>query len=564
MREKGASEVEIATELLAYQAAAFLLNGPEKDQDVIDPIPTAAAENLAEQMKDLGLTGYVKHTYKNGVQKEDLHYEHFLALALDKLNLSQAGLMADDKERVRQQLNERLENVPMNYVDYWGKNVKRNEKNLPYKNSNVFTYEHKPAEDDWKLFSATAMYMSGRGGKPFKQAVVEEFKEGPVNQLVMKNKQTIEKMRRGDYEGVKNAAYELRRSFKFADMETLKNAQREARIHLDFMAMTDATRARITKTREWKELREAIEQFADAQNNVDAIALSANVLNKAEKFTKGRKSVQSDETVQRCVDYALDAIAICVPDATNNPSVKPLIDRFNQVRKWHLFQDPVRLNNYGFAAAAPGDRDVISREQLIGIKGAGKNAETFLDYRPKQSVVPLNIVAPDYKGGTPGFEEGHEEYIPIENVYGPKNEFYNAVKMNQPLERGMVMDAMATIVASEELRYTDIFSNDGYKVKIDLRAFDERVTQLKKDPAISNMVDAMMENDGQMAQELFKNARKEDKLGTTKEAMGVLVNRLYQKLSGKRPEEQEEDVKEEEIKENDLNRSSESNLLKGI
>ena len=273
MREKGASEVEIATELLAYQAAAFLLNGPEKDQDVIDPIPTAAAENLAEQMKDLGLTGYVKHTYKNGVQKEDLHYEHFLALALDKLNLSQAGLMADDKERVRQQLNERLENVPMNYVDYWGKNVKRNEKNLPYKNSNVFTYEHKPAEDDWKLFSATAMYMSGRGGKPFKQAVVEEFKEGPVNQLVMKNKQTIEKMRRGDYEGVKNAAYELRRSFKFADMETLKNAQREARIHLDFMAMTDATRARITKTREWKELREAIEQFADAQNNVDAIAL---------------------------------------------------------------------------------------------------------------------------------------------------------------------------------------------------------------------------------------------------------------------------------------------------
>ena len=615
-KEEGASEIEIATELLAYQAAAFLLNGPEKHAvpvDPVDPVPTAAAENLANQLKNLGLTEYVESIYKNGVKREDLHYEHFLSVNFDKLAFHEAGMLAADKDRARQQLDERLKTVPMNNRDYLDKYTKKEELNLPYKNPNEYTYEHKPSDDDWKLYAAAGYHKAGNGGKPFTEENAEQLRKAPINQLIMKNKRTIEKLRRGDLKGVSGDASKLRRSFKFANEQTLRKAQTEAGTLKLYMEMGDPEENKILNTKEWKELKQAVEYFAEAEDTVQAIALSANILDKVEKFTKGRKSEQSDPATQRCVNCALDALAICIPDAAHNKSVKPLIDRFNQVRKWHLFQKPVTLRDYGFKAAYAGDNKLTVQKKQAQPKAKPKRRnsaspvfvmkdrkapevqekkeepkaepkvqpeeepknilneiyeeEELLDLRPKKSVVPLDIKAPEYISGTTGFEEGNEEYVPIEDVAGPKNEFYEAVTNRQPLERGMVMDAMTTMVAAEELRYTDIFSDDGYKVKIDLRAFDERVTQLKKDPVMANMVDTMMENDGKMSRQLIRNAFKKPHLGNTKEAMGTLVNRLYQDLLGKQANKQEEDVKEEikeDVKENDLNKSNDSNLIKGI
>ena len=43
--------------------------------------------------------------------------------------------------------------------------------------------------------------------------------------MLMRNKRTVEKLRRGDLEGVRQDSYRIRRSFKFMDEGTLRRSK---------------------------------------------------------------------------------------------------------------------------------------------------------------------------------------------------------------------------------------------------------------------------------------------------------------------------------------------------
>ena len=153
----------------------------------------------------------------------------------------------------------------------------------------------------------------------------------------------MEKLKRGDRNSVVEEYKKTLRSFTFRDADELKLMQNEADKLENQIRQTNASAA---NSQEWRDLRYALIKFSKAESKEDAAKRGAEVLIAAENFTKGRKSEQSAET-QPCVDMALKSISICVPDAANNPSVKPLVNRFNQVRGWHIFQKPIALKDYG-------------------------------------------------------------------------------------------------------------------------------------------------------------------------------------------------------------------------
>ena len=174
--------------------------------------------------------------------------------------------------------------------------------------------------------------------------------------MMLRNKQTVEKMKRGDLAGVTEDYRKTLNSFTFRDKDELKLMQEQAdKLEEEMRQMN----MRATNSQEWRDLRYALINFSKADSK-DAAKRSAEVLMAVEKFTKGRKSEQDAET-QACVDKALKGLSICVPDARNNPSVKPLVNRFNQVRGWHLFQKGIELQDYGTASAlSPEKKNLIN------------------------------------------------------------------------------------------------------------------------------------------------------------------------------------------------------------
>ncbi|MBO4888363.1 MAG: hypothetical protein J5589_08645 [Firmicutes bacterium] len=590
MEEKGASQQEIAAELMAYKAACFIMNGPEKDERTVDPVHTASADILARRLKALGISNYIRNCYGDRQENIEPRYEHFLAVALDRMDLS--GLSKTPVEirtERKPEIREQAARTPMNYADYWLYNTKRNLQGSRYTKEDKPVYEAKISNDMWKLFIATGHLMGHQARKTVSDEEVESYKNGPLNRLFLSNERTMEKLQRGDLKGVKAEMNKLRRSFKFASEIDFSQAKTYA---WDLHERMNEMESGVAQSREWRELKEAVQRFSDEEDPVKAIALSADVLAKVEKFTKGKKSVQSNPVTQHCVDLALEAISICVPDAVHNPSVKPLIDRFNKVRGRHLFQDPVDLRDFGFSAASPMDRNIypkqegakVQRKKGIEVKrraesmpGLHVGPDTFKvpaqkeqpkakpenleeDLRPTEFVVPKNPVAPEYDHNVfKDMTEEGEEYVPVENYYRPKYVFFNSVCNKIPLKREETIEAVATMVAAQELKFDDIYSDDDQEV-IGKKEFEKRKAELLKDPAVALLTDALLEDDNAQARRVIINAMKDEdpisgkefkrNRAGTEERMGDLIKQMYEGVKTmQQDKEQEKDNKKEDIKE---------------
>ncbi|MBO6158889.1 MAG: hypothetical protein J6P72_06485 [Firmicutes bacterium] len=315
-------------EYLAYEAACFLLNGPEKEAGAEDKIHTTAADELVKKLKTLGIMEYAKKCYTKVSQHVRPHYEYFLNQVMDRIVLD--GFLSPNQVAERKaQLKTKLQTIRPNYADFWEENTKKPELAEPYKHRDRFTYEYEADQDSWKLFVAGNRLLGRSAGYPVSDQEVASVKKSATSQLLMRNKRTVEKLKRGELEEVKEEMLKLRRSFKFANRDTLGRAQADTIPLLEEMKIYHSG---VAASNEWRQLLKAVEAFNQENDPVKAIDLSANVLVAVEKFTKGKKSKQSNMLTQTCVDLALRALSDCVPDAKNNPSVKPLIDRFNTVR----------------------------------------------------------------------------------------------------------------------------------------------------------------------------------------------------------------------------------------
>ncbi|MBO6158888.1 MAG: hypothetical protein J6P72_06480 [Firmicutes bacterium] len=230
------------------------------------------------------------------------------------------------------------------------------------------------------------------------------------------------------------------------------------------------------------------------------------------------------------------------------------------------------------------DSDLIAKNLL---KKPNKQEELQNGENRPPRVVPLNIEAPKEMSGSiiPEEKEDAAHYVPVSQVSGPAHDFYQTVKNMGALEKNNVVDALATMVAVQELKFTDIYAEDEeYTVKVDEQLFQKRQAELKKDKLIAEIADGLLMNNGQHAKQLIiaseqsarGTAREEDMSKDAEENARIYVNRMYQKLLNqyKQQDAPEEDAKEAgeaaengkiEEKENQLdNKAGQEGVKKGL
>ena len=418
-------ENEIALETYAVRAALFLLDGPEnhmkfvkdpeaakgkkeakkkddnliriddileednksfEDENLFEPkISYDRVKEVADELKKKGILTAAEQEYGHLlrderkrksepvkiVPQEEMTYEGFLYKTIDKLPEFENVNADFRKNEAKNTMLKR----GMTYREYWDYKCpdRGMDPGTPYRNESVSTYEYEAPESSWRLFTSMAHVLKGDAGKQMSRDELDRVKELPFPKLALRNKRTEEKLNRGDKEGTVNT----QKSFTFHSDEELKQMQERAEELENEMRKMSIKAA---NSQEWRDLRFAMQKFSKAATKEEAAKHSAEVLLAVEKFTKGRKSKQDAET-QPCVDKALESLAVCVPDASNNPSVKPLVDRFNVVRGWHLFQDSITLQNYGTTSELTAEKKPQGKINA----DPGKEAE-----EPEEELDPLN------------------------------------------------------------------------------------------------------------------------------------------------------------------------------
>ncbi len=366
------TQSELLSMLFTYKAAWYAITGEELTAESQAVVGSENLEETADILRSKGSEKYARMAYVNKRPLNiatDLDYSTFLYDHLDELAAEENGLpiKPGTKEALELMISSRSNSKTCADYIAFDKPAKRTTEPLRLTNEDKSTYEYQAGPEHWKTFTAFSECMRRTGYKPLDDAAEANAKEDPINVCLMKNKQVTERLEKGDYKGVKDAYRKTKASFTFLDKTTLKEAQSNARFILDNMAERDCEYA---ETEEYLKLRDTLADFCDAKDLDTAAQKSAEVLLAAEKFTKGRKSswFKSDED-KSCVNDALNAIATAVPDGPNNPSVRPLIDRFNNVRWWRR-QDPVFMIDYHQPSA-------ISRYQTVSLNPPAKPGEVM-------------------------------------------------------------------------------------------------------------------------------------------------------------------------------------------
>ena len=255
--------------------------------------------------------------------------------------------------------------------------------NRVYSNQNESTYEYEAPEDAWRAYTYNSACVKGQGNRSYTNELIDLTKQNPVDLFVMKNKQTVEKIRNREYGKVRKAYINTLESFTFQTKNYLKSAQEDAKRLLkrledveDDLSASDLNK--INGDGRYREMKAAIERFADEKDLDAAAERSADVLLAVEEFSKGRKGFASD-VEKRFMRYAVRAIGHCVPDAANNPSVKPLMNRINEVRS-HRFMEQLQLPPQVRPSAANRHRFTTVNEKTAVTVGPLKNAGNMFEF----------------------------------------------------------------------------------------------------------------------------------------------------------------------------------------
>ncbi|MBR6119211.1 MAG: hypothetical protein IKQ04_02700 [Oscillospiraceae bacterium] len=209
-------------------------------------------------------------------------------------------------------------------------------------------YEHKCSANTMRRMAALMHIMDGEAGEKVPrqrlERETEELRKKSLIAMTLRNEHTVELLRRGAMSEVIERVNRTRNDFSFGSRRQLMNAQSRADCVLRKMK---GMQGKAASSPEFAALMKALKSFVDVDwDKANLQACSADVLMAVENFTKGRKNVQRSPRAQECVNLALDALVCAVPNAAANPQVKPLIDRFNQVRS---ARNRVSLADFGAA-----------------------------------------------------------------------------------------------------------------------------------------------------------------------------------------------------------------------
>ena len=347
LRNRRANKAVMLGEIFTWRAAWYMMTGRNLPNDGNQPVNYAKLANIAQQLKTHGSMEYAKMAWLNTTpapRPQELNYDVFLSNVWDQISL--APYMGVNYDGHREGLRAQVQNRRgLSCVEYQADAARNadNRENRRYHYSDKSTYEYEAPENMWREYTAISACLQGRGNEPLDEQKIAETKENAVDYLVMKNRQTVEKLQNREYLKVREEYKKTLNSFTFNSLDDLRAAQRDSRLLYERMNAHGSTP--LSESPEWKRVVHDLQGFREAATPEEAAQYSADLLVAAEKFTKGRKSLYASEEEQRLVRETLSAIAVAIPDAVNNPSVKPLINRFNSVRKAR-FQEKVRLRDY--------------------------------------------------------------------------------------------------------------------------------------------------------------------------------------------------------------------------
>ena len=608
LRDHRASKSVCLGEYFTWRAAWYMMTGRYLPNDGGQPVNYMQLADIAQQLKNLGSMDYARMGWLNTVPTpypKDLNVDVFLSNVWDSVVLEPPGDI--DFNGHRDALRGQIENRKGNFncVEYQlnaARNAE-NRENRRYSHSDKSTYEYEAPEEMWRDYAAVSACLQGRGCEPLNDEKIGETKANAVDYLVMKNKQTVEKLQHREYRKVREAYKKTLNSFTFADPAGLRAAQQDSQRVLD--RIDGRADSPLSRSPEFMRVVDDLEGFRNARTPEEAAEYSADLLVAAEKFTKGRKSLYASDEEQRLVRDTLSAIAVAIPDAVHNPSVKPLIDRFNSVRKVR-FQEQVRLRDYHRPCAVNAypnlpyqlGRKKAQQERTQNqlqdelYREEGPAANPAPAPRPVQQgqpnavgsemPVPLNLRAPaiedqpvneedlapmdegnDLQAALYGeeqpdlgkeFEKMDQKPVNVEKAYEDAGDFKNLFKtlsdgslitLGKPVFKEQIAKTLA-------IYYTKPFVNAPHLV--DANVIKRKAEELKKDPIVEKIADDL-ENMKARRDDFRKIAEASD--GQTKEHPNVRfakfcssVYAYYRKHMPKNAEDEKEDEKQPEVQNN--------------
>ena len=362
LEKVNATAAKQATEFMAYYAALYILSGGGTwYYDGYGVADSDELKDVAKQLKDLGMADYAAQCYGSTEEEVDrLRFEGFLLQNIDKLKLPE-GCKADVSE-LKTQLREKIAERGMTCGEYALQNMKKQKdgrEHKPYSEKDRAVYEYELSDRDWQLAASAAWMSMGQGGKPLAEASAQSAKKNVFSRMCLRNKQTVEKIHRGEVDLFAEEFGKTKASFTFKDPQTLEKAQRLSTLVLNNMREMQGPHA---DSPQWQNLLTAAEEFTTADSLEKASKKSANLLLAIEAFTKGKKSKYNDEATQEMVNASLSLLSTSIPDGPRNPNVKPLINRFNDVRA-HRLQSRVELEDHGLNSAL----EMLEGEEKIKI-----------------------------------------------------------------------------------------------------------------------------------------------------------------------------------------------------
>ena len=238
--QENASYLDRLEENMAYRAALFLLRGDDFDF-INDTIDTQELSFYADQFKHMGgmnIREYAKRCY-GGVDPEkvdlkNLKYEYFLFQTMDYLKTHE-GLERYAIDSMKQELREKLQaqerDDEVSCTDYWlschhAQQAARNAGDCREADKPVYEYE---ADDEvWKDYVAGMHFHVNRGAVRLNRERVKRRKESPFDVLTLRNKRTVEHVKRGELDAVVAARQKTEKSFTFLRKQDLAAAQAKA------------------------------------------------------------------------------------------------------------------------------------------------------------------------------------------------------------------------------------------------------------------------------------------------------------------------------------------------
>ena len=359
---------ERVAKLMTYQAAIHALTGRAVGEldpaDEADDVDTDELEEYADKLRDLGIENYARRAYGGEDPKKAelnaMKYDYFLYQTAELLGIEDATHRAALKEELRGKLLAQEGAGEVSCIDTWlhKKQEQDEARREPLKEEDRSVYEFEASDGVWRDYVAGGFCYANRGAVKLTDQIVAAFKESPFHKLTLRNKQTVEHVKRGELKAIAGALQRTEGSFTFLRAEDLKEAQKEA-LALN-RQMQDVDPA-IARDPAWRSLSSAVFAFQTAEDPKKAAKASAEVLLAVEKFTKGKKNANQKAEVTQGVNLALKALGTTIPNAAANPSVTPLVDRFNDVRRHRLQSDRlVTLRGNKALTAASTDREVTA------------------------------------------------------------------------------------------------------------------------------------------------------------------------------------------------------------